>query len=133
MSSDAQLGRTRLRILVIDDNQDAADSLSMLLRLSGYDVRTLYHGEHAIGVARGFKPDCVLSDIGMPHIDGYRLASAFRQDDELKNISLVAISGSYDSDRAKAAGFDHDFKKPVHPEKLLNLLTRILCTDQQAK
>lgn len=117
--------------LVIDDNRDAADSLSLLLKVWGFDVRAVYNGGDAIPTAREFKPDCVLSDIEIPDLDGYRIAESFRQDELLKHVPLIAISGSYDSSRAKSAGFDHDLIKPADPTTLLNLLTRLLRMDKR--
>jgi CheY-like chemotaxis protein len=103
------------RILVVDDNQDAADSLSTLLRLSGFAVRTFYHGEEALEGARTFLPHCILSDIGLPGIDGYSLAARLRQDESLRHISLIAITAYPDTEKAKAAGFDHHLLKPADP------------------
>jgi two-component system, OmpR family, response regulator len=120
-----------VRILVVDDNQDGADSLSMLLRLWGFEARAVYVASDAIRIAREFKPDCILSDIQMPDLDGYQVAEGFRKDDEFKHVPLIAISGTYDLLRGKAAGFDHDFTKPADTTILLNLLTRLLRLDKR--
>lgn len=119
------------RILVIDDNRDAADSLAILLRVWGFDVLAVYQGGDAIPTARTFRPDCVLSDIALPGLDGYRIAESFRQDERLKHVPLIAISAFYDSERTKAAGFDYDLTKPADPTTLLNLLTRLLHMDKR--
>ena len=94
------------RVLVIDDNHDAADSLALLLRVWGFDVRVTYSGKEGLEVARSYQPDCVLSDIGLPEMDGYHLADEFRQDEALKQTPLIAITAYSDVARAKAAGFD---------------------------
>jgi CheY-like chemotaxis protein len=120
-----------LRILVIDDNCDAADTLSTLLRLWGFEVRAVYTGGEAIATAREFKPDCVLTDIGLPDLDGYRIAELFRQDDALKHVPLIAISAVYDSERTKAAGFDYELTKPASPTLLQTLLKRFLQMDKR--
>src|SRR4051812_34822092 len=98
--------KPKFRILVVDDNRDGADSLALLLTLWGYEVRAVYDGAEAVQAARDFKPDCILSDIGLPGIDGYRLAELFREDEALKGLPLVAITAYSDSRRAKEAGFD---------------------------
>src|SRR5687768_15966093 len=67
-------GQLRPSVLVIDDNHDAADSLALLLRVWGFDVRVTYSGKEGLEVARSYQPDCVLSDIGLPEMDGYHLA-----------------------------------------------------------
>lgn len=124
-------GIPRVRILVIDDNRDAADSLALLLKIWGFDVRAVYNGGDALPTARDFKPDAVVSDIQLPGINGYRLAELFRQDDSFKHIPLIAISAAYEPERARSAGFDHDLTKPADPTILLHFLTRLLLMDKR--
>jgi CheY-like chemotaxis protein len=81
-----------LRVLVVDDNRDAADSLALLLRLWGYDSRVSYDGVHALQRAHDFHPDCLLLDINMPGMDGYTVARRLRQEPELGSVKLVALT-----------------------------------------
>lgn len=71
------------RVLVIDDNRDAADSLAILLKAWGFEARVVYSGQEGLEVAKAYRPDCVLSDIGLPELDGYHLAERLRQDESL--------------------------------------------------
>jgi CheY-like chemotaxis protein len=113
------------RVLIVDDNQDAADSLAVLARLWGCDARTAYDGHSGLAVARDFRPDCLVLDIGMPGIDGYALARRLRGDPSLAKTKLVALT-AYGSDedrrQALAAGFDHHLTKPANPEDLERLI-----------
>ena len=101
------------RILVVDDNRDAADTLATLVRMWGYDVQVAYNGPDALQVARDYRPDCILSDIGLPGIDGYRLAALIRAEESLQKTALIAISAYADVEKAKHAGFDHYLIKPA--------------------
>jgi CheY-like chemotaxis protein len=114
-----------LRILVVDDNRDAADSLCLLLRMWGFDVRVAYDGQEALTAAHAYRPDCLLSDIGLPGIDGYHLAQHVRRDEALRGITLVAITAYPDEARAKAAGFDHHFVKPADPQAVEEMLKEV--------
>ncbi|HEY6863135.1 MAG TPA: PAS domain S-box protein [Burkholderiales bacterium] len=116
-----------LRILVVDDNINAADSLATLLELAGHEVRVAYEGEAALLVAEAFKPQVVLLDIGMPGMDGYEVGRALRQKPQTRSALLVAITGwgaPDDLRRSKEAGFDHHLVKPVEPAALQRLLAR---------
>ncbi len=118
--------RLAQRILVVDDNHDSADSLSMLLELCGAEVRTAYGGEEALEVVRTYRPTVVVLDIGLPDIDGYEIARRARQ--ESKHITLIALTGwSQDSDRrrSKEAGIDHHLVKPVDLVALERVLTAL--------
>ncbi|HKB54118.1 MAG TPA: response regulator, partial [Ramlibacter sp.] len=115
-----------LKILVADDNTDAAESLSVLLEMSGHDVRLASDGEEAIRVARAFHPDLALLDIGMPKMNGYEVAQTLRADGDHAPV-LVAVTGwgqREDMRRAAGAGFDHHLVKPVDPEQLMALVAR---------
>jgi PAS domain S-box-containing protein len=115
------------RILVADDNQDAANTLALMLRLAGHDVRTAHSGRAALTLAHEFEPDFVLLDIGMPDLDGYEVASRLRSTDRGKQLRLIALTGwgqDEDKRRARAAGFDHHLTKPVNPHRLDALLAQ---------
>ena len=113
------------RILVVDDNRDAADSLGMLLRMMGNEVQTAYDGLDAVGAAAAFQPDMVLLDIGLPKLSGYEVACRIRGQDGGANVLLVALTGwgqEEDLRRSKQAGFDHHMTKPVDFNALKKLL-----------
>lgn len=121
--------RELLRILVVDDLRDTADSLAMLLRLRGNDVRAAYDGLEAIRIASDFKPEVVVLDIGLPGIDGYETARRMRREPWADSAILIAVTGwGQEQDRidAAAAGFDHHFVKPVRPAELANCWQRAL-------
>jgi PAS domain S-box-containing protein len=116
---------SRSRILVADDNIDAADSLAMILELAGHDVRVAHNGRAALSVAHSFRPHTVLLDIGMPQLNGYEVARALRQEPWGAGITLIALTGwGQESDQLKAmdAGFDRHLTKPVDPETLERLM-----------
>lgn len=114
-----------LRVLVVDDNVDQADSAAMLLRLSGHEIRVDYSGPAALAAAVEYQPDVVLLDIGLPGMDGYEIAQRLRQEPSLKNVVLVGMTGygqESDRQRSQEAGFDHHLVKPVDPQKLQGIL-----------
>jgi CheY-like chemotaxis protein/two-component sensor histidine kinase len=113
------------RILVADDNQDAADSLAILLQAAGHDVRTAHGGETALSVASAFQPAIALLDIGMPDLDGYEVAKRIRSTPWGRNMHLIAITGwgqDEDKRRAQGAGFDFHLTKPIELHQLERLL-----------
>ena len=117
-----------LRILIVDDNRDAADSLAMLLRTTGNDIRTAYDGLEAVQVANEFQPEVVLLDIGLPKIDGHEVAQRLRREPWAQHTCLIAVTGwSDETDRARsrAAGFDHHLVKPLDTGHLAQLLSSI--------
>jgi CheY-like chemotaxis protein/two-component sensor histidine kinase len=117
-----------LRILIVDDNRDAADSLAMLLRTTGNDIRTAYDGLEAVQVASEFLPEVVLLDIGLPKIDGHEVAQRIRKEPWGRQMCLIAVTGwSDETDRARsrAAGFDHHLVKPLDTGHLAQLLTSV--------
>jgi len=121
--SDPAAGRAR-RVLVVDDNADAADSLAMLLTVRGDEVRVAYDGEEAIFAEQEFKPDVLLLDIGMPKLSGYDVARRVR-DARGPGVLIVAITGwgqEEDRQRAHDAGFDRHFTKPVDYAALLAVI-----------
>jgi signal transduction histidine kinase/CheY-like chemotaxis protein len=116
-----------LRVLVADDNVDAAESLSILLQLAGHEVRVAYDGEQAVHVAGAFRPDLAFLDIGMPRMDGYQAARALRALPGMGKLRLVALTGwgaAQDRERSRAAGFDHHLLKPAFPEQVQAILAQ---------
>ena len=114
------------RVLVVDDNLDAAEGLAMLLTLKGHQVSTAYDGQGAIDRAREVDPDVVLLDIGLPRLDGFEVARRLREEHPERQMLLVALTGygqERDRVRAREAGFDHHLLKPVRLEMLEQLLT----------
>jgi two-component system CheB/CheR fusion protein len=126
-----------LRVLVADDNLDAADSLSELLRLAGHEVRVAYDGRTALSIADAFRPDVMLLDLGMPELSGQEVASNVRDRSWARDICLVAITGwGQETDRtaARASGFHEHMVKPVDFAQLRSLLARVAagyCTDRR--
>jgi signal transduction histidine kinase/ActR/RegA family two-component response regulator len=116
---------THKRILLADDNRDAAESLAIILRLEGHEVEVAHDGAVALESFALKCPDVALLDIGMPKINGYDVARQIRARPEGGDVLLIAITGwAQDSDRARsrAAGFDHHLTKPVEPDTLIELL-----------
>jgi len=116
------------RVLVVEDNPDAAESMLMLLELLGHQVRVAPEGLAAMDLARANVPDVMLIDIGLPGVDGYEIARRIRQDAALKHVILVALTGyglEEDKRRALAAGFDHHLVKPVNIDALEQLVARV--------
>jgi len=114
-----------LRVLLADDNRDAADTCASLLELAGHEVRTAYSGRGALELAASFHPHVALLDIGLPDLDGYQLAQRFREAGWGKDAVLIAVTGwgrEEDRKRAFAAGFDQHLVKPIAGEALQGLL-----------
>lgn len=122
-------GRTRaLRILVVDDVKDSADSLAMLLRLQSYEVQLAYGGEEALETAQRSKPELVLLDIGMPGMNGYETCRRLRDQPGGQDRFVVALTGWGQEDdrrRSEEAGFDFHLVKPVNPTDLMKLLASL--------
>jgi PAS domain S-box-containing protein len=115
------------RVLVVDDNVDAAESMAMLLRLWGHHVQLAHNGPEALQAVKTYQPEVVLLDIGLPGMNGYDVAQQLRQQPELQNAVLIAVTGygqDEDRRRSRGAGFDHHLTKPVDPESLQSLLAR---------
>jgi PAS domain S-box-containing protein len=116
------------RLLVVDDNRDAAVSLAMLLRLRGHEVRIAHDGPSAVTLAESFLPHLVFLDIGMPDVDGYEVARRLRRLPGLQSAVLVALTGwgqEEDRRRTAAAGFDHHLVKPPEANAIVKLLDRL--------
>ncbi len=116
-----------LRILIVDDNIDAAESLAMCLELDGHRTRSARDGESALAVASEFRPQAAIFDIGLPRMNGYELARRLRdQANSGPPPLLVAVTGwgtEEDRRRAQEAGFDLHLVKPIDPERLSRLIT----------
>jgi two-component system CheB/CheR fusion protein len=116
---------TGIRILVVDDNRDNAETLAMVLKVMGNEVSTAYDGQQALEVARAWRPHVVLLDIGMPKMNGYEACRRMRSEPWGEGMCLVALTGwgqEEDRRRTEEAGFDHHLVKPVDPAALLKLL-----------
>ena len=114
------------RVMVVDDNHDSADTMAELMRIWGHEVRTANDGPSALECARGFRPQVVLLDVGLPGMDGYELARLLRAEG-LAGRLLVSVTGyGQDEDRRRAeeAGFDLHLTKPVDPDTLMRLVGR---------
>ncbi len=110
-----------LRVLVVDDNEDSALSLAMLLELQGFEVRTAFRGDEALERAEAERPDVALLDIGLPDMTGYELAVKLRERLAPTSPTIAALSGwSADAGgtAGEAADFDRHFTKPVDPDAL---------------
>jgi CheY-like chemotaxis protein len=121
---DAHPGRP-LRVLVVDDNVDTAESLDMLLRALNHEVRTAHDGPAAIRLSADFRPEAIFLDIGLPDMDGYEVAKRLRRDPKLSECTLVALTGygqESDRERSREAGFDHHLTKPASFSDLEQIL-----------
>jgi CheY-like chemotaxis protein len=113
------------RLLVVDDNKDAAESMSMLLEMWGHDVVFAYDGPSALATAQQWQPEAVFLDIGLPGMDGYEVAARLRALPQVKDAVLIAITGYGQEDdrlRSRQAGIDHHLVKPVAPDALRSLI-----------
>lgn len=115
-------------MLLADDDRDGALTLSALLQMEGYEVRTVHGGQEALDAAREFKPGAIVLDIGMPKITGYEAARRLRQrygDDCPVLIALTGWKQASDKILANLAGFDHHVAKPYEPAELIRLLAKL--------
>jgi CheY-like chemotaxis protein len=120
--------KSALRVLVVDDNRDGAESLGLLLQLWGHDVRVAHDGAEGLEAARRYRPDCLVLDIGLPLLDGYALAQQVRREPGLERAKLIAVtaySGEAHTRRAREAGFDYQLVKPANPSELERILTML--------
>lgn len=116
-----------LRILVVDDNADNAESLALMLQAVGNDVRVAYDGEAAIAIAAAYRPDAILLDLGLPKLNGYEVCRRLRAEVDGDRPIVIAQTGwgqADDRERTKAAGFDHHLVKPVEYASLMRVLRR---------
>jgi CheY-like chemotaxis protein len=128
--NDATMGATApdgaCRVLVVDDNVDSAQSMSLLLGLEGYRVECAYDGEQALVGADRFRPEVVLLDLGLPRLSGYEVARRVRAEPTGDDVLLVAVSGygrERDRQAAREAGFDLHLTKPADPDEVLRVLS----------
>lgn len=115
------------RVLVVDDNVDSAQSMSLLLGLEGYEVDCAYDGEQALSRAEAFRPEVVLLDLGLPRFSGYEVARRLRAEPSGASMLLVAVSGygrERDRQAAREAGFDLHLTKPADPDEVLRVLSQ---------
>jgi len=127
-SDEAQEPAAKWRILIVDDNQDSADSLAMLLEIMGNEVRTAYDGEQAVEAAEAIRPDVVLLDIGMPKLNGYDACRRIREQPWGKGMFLIALTGwgqEEDRRRTEEAGFDRHMVKPADAAVLMKLVASL--------
>ena len=125
MESNKAASEPRLRVLVVEDNDDVARSLAMLLELWGHDAEIVDRAEAVLEAVQACRPAVVLMDIGLPGMDGYEVAKMLRRQKGYDKLTLVAMTGygqDEDRRRAKEAGFDHHLVKPVDPDVLQELL-----------
>ena len=126
--ADEQVPSNPLKVLVIDDNIDVAQAIGWMLDAIGHEYRLVHDGRQALEAAREYRPDVVLLDIGLPGMDGYAVCRAFRQDELLKKIPIIAQTGwgqSRDKTLATEAGFDRHLTKPVALDDLERILASI--------
>ena len=128
MIKDSNLNKKSFRILVVDDNIDAAETLSALLEMQGYYVQVAHDGIEALNDAVAFKPQVIFLDIAMPDMNGYETADALRRMPGFEDITIIALTGwDAESDRVKSGGtkFNHLLTKPVQVEKINELLSSL--------
>jgi signal transduction histidine kinase/ActR/RegA family two-component response regulator len=127
-TEDGDSPKSSLRILIVDDNRDAADSQAMMLRILGNETRTAYDGLEGVQLADTFRPDVVLLDIGLPKLNGFEACRRIREQPWGKKLILVAMTGwgqEEDHRRSHEAGFDGHMVKPVDPKSLIKLLAEL--------
>jgi CheY-like chemotaxis protein len=114
-------------VLVVDDNRDSADSLTLLIQMKGHDARAAYHGAQAIAAARHLQPELVLVDLAMPDIDGFALLRSLRELAPQRRALYAAMTGfgqNADRERTRAAGFDTHLVKPITMPLLDDVLSK---------
>jgi CheY-like chemotaxis protein len=116
------------RVLVVEDNLDSVHSMAMLIKMMGHEVRFAINGFSAIDVARKFRPEIILLDIGLPDFKGHVIAQQLKWDPGLEKVRIIALTGLPDGDeleqRALEAGCDEFYRKPLDPVKLEELLAK---------
>ena len=115
------------KVLIVDDNRDAAESLAILLEMAGHEVRVAHLGRAALTLAQTFRPDTAVLDIGMPDLSGYEVAESLRREAWAADIQLIALTGwGQDADKRRAleAGFHHHLIKPVDADRLAEIVAR---------
>ncbi|MBC8023111.1 MAG: response regulator [Burkholderiales bacterium] len=123
------------RLLVVDDNRDSAESMCLIYRDAGHEVRTVHEGAAAVDAAAQLNADAVLLDIGLPDIDGYEVARRLRSDPRTCGVLIIAISGYGREDdvrKGREAGIDDHVMKPIDPDKVLERVARGRGEDRNA-
>jgi len=126
--ADTEAAAAACRILVVDDNRDATESLTTLLQLTGHETRSAFDGRLALEVAEGFRPEVILLDLGLPELNGYEVARRIRAQPWGSDAVLVALTGwGQEDDRRKSteAGFDAHLVKPVNHGQLMGMLAKL--------
>ena len=116
-----------LSVLVVDDNQDSAETITLMVEMWGHEARTVHDGPAAVEACLQFRPDVVLLDIGLPGMNGFDVARRLRGQGDLDGLLLVAMTGyGQEEDRqlSREAGFNHHMVKPIEPAELRALLAR---------
>lgn len=135
VQADHSMPKGHRRILIVDDNELSANSLSILLGMAGNETRTAYDGAEAVATAETFRPDVVLLDLGLPLMDGYETCTRIRQQPWGKDILVVALTGwgqAEDRRRSTEAGFDRHIVKPADPVQLMKMLAELEAAKEQA-
>jgi two-component system, chemotaxis family, CheB/CheR fusion protein len=133
--TDSQYLSAGRRVLIADDNQDAAETLGMLLEIEGHQVRVVHDGRSAVAAFTEFEPEVALLDIGMPQLNGYEVARYVRENLQVRTVTLIALTGwgqDRDKERALDAGFNHHFTKPVEPGQISAILRSLTGRATQA-
>jgi CheY-like chemotaxis protein len=124
-----------MRVLIVEDNRDTARTLQLLLRRFGYEAHAVFTGRAGAELARLWRPDVLICDLGLPEMDGYEVAAALRRDPVMADTWLIAVSGYGSPEhrtRSRAAGFDLHLTKPVNPVDLQRLLDEGRAVDRYA-
>jgi CheY-like chemotaxis protein len=127
-NGDADLPTTSLKILIVDDNRDAARTLTALLKIKGHETRTAFDGQQGIELAEEFRPDVVLLDIGLPKLNGYEVCQRLRKREWGMQMVMIAVTGwGQDEDRRRSrdAGFNYHLTKPVMFQDLMRVLSEL--------
>ena len=129
VNNGAEAFKSLHRILIVDDNVDAADSLSELLAMMGSDTRTAYDGQQGVDAAVEYAPDVILLDIGLPSLNGFEACRLIREQPRGKSVVIIALTGwgqDEDRRRSREAGFDHHLVKPVDPQALMKMVAELV-------
>jgi CheY-like chemotaxis protein len=121
-------GRSGRRVLVVDDNADAASTLATMLSLHGFETRLAFGGKDGLRIAEEWQPDVAVIDIGMPQLNGYELCRLIREQPWGERMLMIACTGwgqNDDRERARAAGFDVHLVKPIKPDELVHVISGV--------
>jgi len=124
------------RVLIVDDNADAAESIAVLLQIEGHEVKTVTDGMQALSCLESFAPHVAIIDIGLPGMNGYELAAGIRANRTLQTPLLIALTGygqAEDFDRSREAGFNHHFVKPAELRAIQTIIDGDLAADAEVE